>query len=134
MSKDINAKLVMAKADIEAVLQKYDVAGVVILQNPQGTDVALHLTPSYASASMDSGKNFRCLPVDEPSYLLPPTDAQKAHDATRRRERIFNTVNMVVNLGLVTANVMVALQQAEKHARNFFNLMPPKKGGNKIIT
>lgn len=129
----INAKLVMAKADIEAVLKKYDIAGVVILQNPQGTDVVLNLTPTYVAAEM-VGTSFRCRQPTDPVYPYEPNPLEVNRDALRRRETIFNTVNMVVNLGIVAANVLVALQQAEKHAREFFNLQPPKKGGPPKIT
>jgi hypothetical protein len=122
---EFSAHIQMAAMEIATIMQRYDIAGLAILHDPTGTKVVQRLDPTGTCSYMKGG----AFGVKEPEAIA------HVKDATERREVIFRTLNMVVNLRIMTTTVMVALQQAEGHVRKFFNLVPPPPGGpqNTII-
>lgn len=118
-------KLKMASDDIKKILDKYDIAGVAVLHSPTHTEFLIKVDTSTSLAFME-GKKFKCKDMPENPFL---TDQSKKEFVKHRQEAIFKTLNMVVNLQIVTTNVMVALSQAQQYVRHFFNLKTPPKGG-----
>jgi hypothetical protein len=120
-------KLKMVANEIKAILDKYDIAGVVVLHEPTHTEFLIKVNTTNSLAFME-GKVFKCKDVTEPILL---TDDQRNQWTKDRRDMIFRTLNMVVNLRIVTTSVMLALTQAEQYVRHFFKIMtpPPPPGG-----
>lgn len=118
-------KLKMASDDIKKILEKYDVAGVVILHTPTHTEFLMKVDTTYSLAWLDSQRKFKVKEPEAPTSLLARTDAEEEAWQKQRAEAIFKTLNMMVNLQIVTTNVMVALMQAQQYIRHFFGIKQP---------
>lgn len=129
---DFSPHMLMAAKEIEDVLKRYDLAGVAVLQDPTGVKVVQRLDPTGTCSYMKGGA-FGVREPEMPRDLEQLPAVAQGEAITERRETIFRTLNMVVNLRIVTTTVMVALQQAEDHVRKFFKLTPPRPGGSKKI-
>lgn len=109
-------KLKMAAAEIKAVLEKYDVAGVVqmfVPGTPGFNEYAMHLSPSWSCIEItDTGK----LKINPP-LMDPKTDKEAAR-------RIKNTVNMVANMRIYVGQLYNSLMQSDVAVRTKFGMMP----------
>lgn len=110
---EFSPKLKMAAADIKAVLAKYDIAAIVVLQEPSHTEFFMQVDPSYSAAYLEN-QQLRLRQV------LAGADGAIP-------EKVVHTVNMLNNLQVLTGKITMALAQAIMYARTFYNL--PKPGG-----
>lgn len=114
-------KLKMASDDIKKILEKYDIAGVAVLHSPTHTEFLMKVDTEHSLAYME-GKMFKVKDIDPAIFL---NDDDKKQWENQRRETIFKTLNMVVNLQIVATNVVVALSQAQQYIRHKFNIKNP---------
>jgi hypothetical protein len=121
-------KLKMAADDIKKILDQYDIAGVAVLHSPTHTEFLMKVDTDHSLAKMD-GKKFKVDDI-EPTIFL--NDDDKKQWENNRREMIFKTLNMVINLQIVATNVVVALSQAQGYIREKFNIKTPPPPGPKF--
>lgn len=126
-------KLVMAAAEINDVLKRYDVAATVILhanapEGPGFMQTTVKLDPSYSCVEWD-GKKLHVKEV--PGPLVITTIPAQYED--KGKEMVTGTLNMLYNLRMRTGEHYKLLQAAELMLRTKFKLVPPtngfKKGG-----
>lgn len=120
--------LLKAKAEIEAVLVKYNIAGVAVLHQqgePRGyLENIVHLNPSYSLVYMDGPK----LKSEKPP-LASPTGQSEAE--IEFRANVAATINMLFNLKMRLNQLTGAMNGAEVMARQNFNVPMPKPPGGK---
>lgn len=110
-------KLVELSGKIKTLLEEYDVAAVVILQNQTHLENLLHLSPSHSLAYMDGTKfkTKRVLATEE--------------DPGKELRVAASTVNMLFNLRYRCQQLVAAIAGAEMAVRHQFGLKPPSPGG-----
>jgi hypothetical protein len=96
----MDAKLIQARAEIEAILTKHDIAGHVILHNAPGeSEIFLRLTPSYSK--------LREIPAGSHgvTFRLVSDTADYGGDTVAQARDLAATANMVRSFAdlLVTA-------------------------------
>jgi hypothetical protein len=82
--KQPSEKLKRARAEIEAILKAYDIAGHVVLHEPGWGEVFAHLSPSYS-----------CVTGSFPSVRLRSKLADYGGDADAQKRDLEATVNML---------------------------------------
>lgn len=110
---DYDPKIKMARKEIEAVLEKYDCGGAVMLHRPGFTEMVLKVETSYSCVYMD-GRTFKIRPP-----LIDP------NDDTKHKAIIAETVNFLANMRVRVGHMAMAFTQAEMMVRHEFNVQPP---------
>jgi len=100
----MNAKLINARAEIQAILEKHDIAGHVILHcAPGDLEVFMHLTPGYSKlvrqGTEQTGLSFR----------LRSRLADYGGDAAAQGRDLAATANMVHGLGTALAQDAISM-------------------------
>lgn len=78
-------KLKKAMSDIKAILQKHDIAGVVVLHTPGYGEELFHITPSYSCATLHANGELR----------FKAKSADFGGDNEKRNKKIRDTSNMM---------------------------------------
>lgn len=130
-----NPELKQAAAEIKAVLEKYNCAGVVILQVPSHTEFLLKVDPPHSLGYLE-GRVFR---VKDPTKLLPKgvfASDEELDVATKklRTSMAANTINMLANLArvgnMVVGQLHGAYGYAAQHLREYVQpAVPPQSNG-----
>ncbi len=101
-------KLKKAISEIEEILRKHDIAGLVVLHTPGFSEYIHHITPSYSCAKINGLTNSLEL------------KAKKIHfsNETERINKLGDTANMFRLLsetaGLCTVNLMESSQEIDR--------------------
>lgn len=108
----------MAMAEIEKVMEKYDIAGFTVLQDPTHTEFSMKVSPSYSIAYM-KGKTFA---VQE---LVEDPSNPNAH-----KEKLLDTLKMLRSLQQLGGKVSFTFAQAYSYIVKKYNikLTPPTNG------
>jgi len=102
----MDTKLIGARAEIQAILDKHDIAAHVILHNAPGSlEVFMHLTPGY-SKLVRMGTEQEGLAFRLRSHL-----ADYGGDAAAQARDLAATANMVHGLGMVLAQDGMSMLQ-----------------------
>lgn len=117
MNEQLNAPeptphIKMCAAELQAVLDRYDLAAVVVLHEPSQVTFFVKLDPSYSLAKMHGDK----LKLNHPKPDLEHPDAISPGPA--------HTVNMFANLGGMLQQVLGNMKQSLMSAQVFYNLRP----------
>jgi hypothetical protein len=108
-----NALLKQCADEIKRVLETYDVAAVVILQQVSHTEFFMKIDPSHSLAST---KNTILTLQKAPPNIAEPN---KLHPM------VISTINMFANLQGVCGQVMKSMFQSMLAAQQFYGLKPP---------
>lgn len=81
-------KLKKAMSEIKAILQKHDVAGVVVIHAPGYGEELIYLTPSYSCATLHANGELR----------FKAKAADFGGDTQKRNQKIKDTANMMAIL------------------------------------
>lgn len=91
-------KLKIAIEEIKAILQKHDIAGMVVIHTPGFAEFMLEISPSYSCARMEGpGIRFRAKKSDFNG------------DAKARDQKISDTTNMLHNISQMGGNASLQL-------------------------
>lgn len=95
-----NPKLKKAAEEIKQLLQKYDIAGNVVLHTPGHSEYLLHITPTYSCAWLENDSvRFRAKKEDYNGNVIV------------RNQKISDTANMLRLLSDTAGNNALALLQ-----------------------
>lgn len=95
-----NPKLKKAAEEIKQILQKYDIAGNVVLHTPGHSEYLLHITPTYSCAWLENDSvRFRAKKEDYNGNVIV------------RNQKISDTANMLRLLSDTSGNNALALLQ-----------------------
>lgn len=95
-----NPKLKKAAEEIKQVLQKYDIAGNVVLHTPGHSEYLMHITPTYSCAWLENDSiRFRAKKEDYNGNVIV------------RNQKISDTANMLRLLSDTAGNNALALLQ-----------------------
>jgi hypothetical protein len=125
-----NEKLLKAKAEIEAILLRHDIACVAVLHvqdGPQGyLENIVHLKTDYSVVYMDGPKL---------KALKPPLASASGDTVTELafKAKVAGTVNMLANLSHKLGQLRGATTGAEMMVRQNFNLPPPGGQNGAIV-
>lgn len=108
----------MAANEIQEILKKYDIAGVVLLHTPGFIQYELRLDPAYSCVEFATNR-FK---------IHPP--APDLSDEKKDKKMISETVNMLANMRHKLGQLTMAMQQAEFAVRQEFQIKPPPTPGN----
>jgi hypothetical protein len=110
-----SAKLKKASAEIQAILKKHDIAGVIELFEPGFFEYAMKLNPSWSVVDINEKGQLK---------INPPIEVVGNPNASKKR--IADTVNMLANLRLYSGKLAMTLTQAEMATRGQFGVQVPK--------
>lgn len=99
-------KLKQAKAEIEAILKKYDIGALVVLHTPGFGESIWNLTPSYSAIEITP---------DHRAILLKSNPAHYGGDKDKRNLAVTNTVNMVQIFTDTMGPQILALMDTYEH-------------------
>lgn len=111
-------KLKMASLEIKAILEKYDIAGVVQLFIPGHNEYTMNISPSFSCVSVNDVGQLK---------ITPPIEQE---DPAPAKQKIADTVNMLANMRLYTGKLSMVLTQAEIAVRQHFGIATPKGPNN----
>lgn len=114
-------KLKTAAAEIKAILEKHDIAGIIQLHEPGFNEHTVHLNPTWSLAHLD-----------EKNQLVVTDPIQDPEHPEVHKKKIADTVNMMANLRVWAGNFARLFMQADIVVRTKFGMMPPP-GGPKIV-
>jgi hypothetical protein len=102
-------KLKKAMNEIKFILQKHDIAGVVVLHTPGHGEELCHLTPTYSCANLHANGELR----------FKAKAADFGGDTKKRDQKITDTSNMMAILsertGVMALNLMNASDMRDKN-------------------
>jgi hypothetical protein len=112
---ETNPTLEMAAMEIKAILERYDIAGIVLMHVPGFIKYVMHIDATFSVVSVNAVNQLKITPpIEDP---LNPEPAKK---------KIADTVNMLANLRVYTGKLSMTLTQAEIATRQQFGINAPK--------
>lgn len=106
-------KLEMAASEIEALLLKYDIAGLVVLHTIGFKKVICKIDPSYSVCEVDDFKRLK---------IIKPIIDSEAPGAAEKH--VADTVNMLSHLQFSASQLAQVLTQAVVGVKMAFGIMP----------
>jgi hypothetical protein len=113
---DYSPKLRMAMKEIKDILEKNDIAGLVVLHTPGHGEYTLKLNPSYSALKFEQAldKNGELvhgirLKVDDISYPDPKERKQALSDT-------LNMVEILCNLSVAKADSLISMSESFQQA------------------
>lgn len=100
-------RLKLAQAEIEAVLKKYDLAGVVGLHTPGASKLFFDLSPSYSCIQVGSLQGART-----PLVVLPPSGDPSP---TGPQPDLLSTSDLLQRMSAVTLDASFLFQHLSHH-------------------
>lgn len=110
-------KLKKAAAEINEILKKYDIAGVVLLHTPGHSEYLLKLDPSYSCANMNEKTGEVRLKATEAMY-----------GKVKRDKMLEDTTNMVVCLAHIASMEAMNLINLQKMLETKFEIITKSEG------
>lgn len=102
--------------EIKAVLNKHDIAGLIVLHTPGNGEFVLKLNPSYSALKMEQA-------LDKDGNLVQgirlKVDDKEYPDPQTRKKALSNTLNMVeilCNLSVAEADKLISMSEAFQSA------------------
>lgn len=108
-----------AAAEIDAILKKHDIAGVVQLFTPGFNKYTMNLQPSWSVIAIDKTGLMRLTPP-----LVDPENPKAAET------KILDTVRMLANLRIYLGKIVLNITQAEITVRQTFKIETVAGPGN----
>lgn len=103
-------KLKKAAEEIKHILQKYDIAGNIVLHTPGHSEYLLHITPAYSCAWLENDTvRFRAKKEDYNGNVMV------------RNQKIADTANMLRLLSDTAGNNALALLQVSDQFDDLIN-------------
>lgn len=117
---EFSPKLKMAAKEIEDILVKYDISGIINLFEPMIAESIIKIDPSWSVVSLNAARHLK---------INPPIVDLKNQEAAKKK--IIDTINMLANLRIRISEIIMALMQAEQAVRTRFgmNQKPQKQNG-----
>ena len=101
-------KLKNAMAEIEAILKREDLAGVIILHEPGSVEVLTKIDPSYSCAS------FQHVGGKVGIRLKGKLERDFGGDKEKQHKVLSNTSNMLYHMGTIAANQIMGVLEMSK--------------------
>lgn len=122
----IPIELIEAAKEIQAVLEKYDFAGVAVIHAPAPDSPGMlqyvaHLGPSYSCVEFRENK-LHVKPLPPPVLVMLD---RPALNEDRGKRKAAATVNMLANMAYKIHQIRGLLVQAEMAVRTRFKIAPP---------
>ena len=106
--KPLSPKLKSAMDEIRAIINRYDIAGSIVLHTPGNSEYGIFIEPSYSCAKFNGGNI---------SFKAKASDFKGG--AAERSEKVEDTCNMMNMLstttGQVALNIMHVSENFDKH-------------------
>lgn len=103
-------KLKKAMEEINAILDKNDIAGIIILHTPGYAELNAKINPSYSCASFETvpgkGTGIRIKGKRERDF---------GGDKVKQHESLKNTSNMLYNLGTIGSQTIMGILEVSNH-------------------
>lgn len=108
-----NPKLLAARAKVEAILEEYDLAGIIVLHSPGVAEMLVELSPSYSRLAMVETEGGGCA-----MHLRSKLEDYGGDKEAQRRD-LAATANMTSMFAELTASIAAQLEQMNDVVQHF---------------